>query len=164
MAGMRAAVGRGSVLGVLALVFGLAGGPVLACETPGGASGMRNGVIAWMNSEREARGLAPLRASSALQNSAMAHACDMAERNYFGHQGAGGPSLTQRLRGAGYRFRAANENIAKTGGDSVERAVSIWRNSPGHMANVLDPKVREVGVGLAVGNGSVYWVTNAGTK
>lgn len=150
-----------------ALVVALAGawaGPVQACEVPGGAAGMRDGVIAWMNAERGARGLGPLRASGSLQASATAHACDMAARNYFAHQGPGGPSLTQRLRKAGYRFRAANENIAKTGGPSVERVASIWRNSPGHMGNVLDPKVKEVGVGLAVANGSVYWVTNAGTK
>lgn len=155
---------RRAVLGVTVAGFGLAAGAAVACEAPGGAAGLRDGVIAWMNAERKARGLGPLRESGSLQTSATSHACDMAARDYFGHEGPGGPSLTQRLRKAGYRFRAANENIAKTSTTSVDRVAGIWRNSPGHMANVLDPKVREVGIGLAEANGSIYWVTNAGTK
>ena len=155
---------RKAVLGAVMLGFGVLAGPVMACQAPAGADGIRDGVISWMNAERNARGLGELRASGTLQNSATNHACDMAGRDFFSHEGPGGPSLTQRLRKVGYRFRAANENIAKTSTDSVERVAEIWRKSPGHMANVLDPKVREVGIGLALGDGKIYWVTNSGTK
>lgn len=155
---------RRACMAAIVAGLGLAAVPALACQVPGGATGMRDGVIAWMNAERAARGLGPLRGSETLQNSATGHACDMAAREFFAHEGPGGPNLAQRLRGAGYRFRAGNENIAKTSTDSVDRVAAIWRASPGHMGNVLDPKVREVGVGLAVANGSFYWVTNAGSR
>ncbi len=149
--------------GILAVaVVALSSGAQAACKAPGGAADMRQQVISWINSERAANGLSALRMSSTLQKSATSHACDMAARDYFAHEGPGGPSFLQRLQKAGYRIRAANENIAKTSSTSVEQVASLWRNSPGHLANVLDPKVREVGVGLAEAGGKVYWVTNSG--
>jgi len=152
---------RCAMLGAVLCSVGLAA-QAIACEAPAGVSELRQQVINWMNSERRASGFPDLRASSALQSSATAHACDMATRGYFSHEGAGGPSLTQRLRRAGYRFRAANENIAKTSTTSVPRVSEIWRNSPGHMENVNAANVREVGVGIVEAGGKVYWVTNAG--
>lgn len=154
---------RGAGLALMAGVMLLAA-PVLACTAPGNAAALRGEVIAWINVERRAQGLAPLRDSDTLQQAATAHACDMAERGYFAHQRPGGPTLTQRLRKSGYRFRAANENIAMTSSGSVAQVTSLWRNSPKHLQNVLDPKVREVGVGVAQSGDQIYWVTNAGSS
>ena len=80
------------------------------------------------------------------------------------HQLPGGPSFTQRLRRSGYRFRAANENIAMTSSQSVAQVTSMWAHSAKHLHNVLDPKVREVGVGIALDGAQVYWVTNSGAS
>lgn len=146
----------------LTVSVALAGGVVAACEVPGEAAGIRQEVIAWINSERKARGLSPLSPSTTLQKSATAHACDMGTRGFFSHEGPGGPDLAQRLRKVGYRFRAANENIAKTSSSSAARAIALWDGSPKHMDNVLSPKVREVGVGIVEVGGKFYWVTNSG--
>lgn len=139
-------------------------GPVAACQAPGGAADMRAQVISWINAERKARGLSALQASGTLQKSATMHACDMAEARSMAHQVPGGPSFTQRLRKSGYRFRAANENIAMTSSQSVAQVTSMWANSPKHLKNVLDPKVHEVGVGIAQSGDQVFWATNSGSK
>lgn len=148
----------------LALAAVMLAGPAAACQVPDGAAAMRGQVISWINAERQASGLQPLRASAALQKAATSHACDMAERGFFAHKGPGGPEFTQRLRKSGYRYRAANENIAMTSSSSVVQVTSMWRDSPKHLDNVLDPKVREVGVGLAQIGDQVFWVTNSGAS
>ena len=146
----------------VALAAVLLAGPAMACQSPGGADAMRGQVVDWINAERQTRGLRPLQASVTLQKSATSHACDMAERGFFAHTGPGGPSFVQRLRKTGYRYRAANENIAMTSSSSVAQVTLMWRDSPSHLKNVLDPKVREVGVGLAQVGDQVFWVTNSG--
>lgn len=142
----------------------VAAGAAAACQAPGGAAEMREQVVAWVNAERQSRGLSALRASGALQNAATMHACAMADARSMVHQVPGGPSFTQRLRKSGYRYRAANENIAMTSSQSVAQVTSMWANSPKHLTNVLDPKVREVGVGIAQIGKQVYWVTNSGAS
>lgn len=142
--------------------FFASGSIAAACEAPVGVDVLRQQVIAWINSERQAQGLSTLRESATLERSATGHACDMATRGFFGHEGPGGPDLKQRMRKVGYRYRAANENIAKTSSSSVDQVASLWRNSAGHMANVLSPTVREVGVGIVAQGGKIYWVTNSG--
>ena len=153
---------RGGTLIAAVLVVAMTAGAAVACDAPGGAAGLRQGVIGWINDSRRAKGLPALKASAALQASATAHACDMAGRGYFSHEGPGGPSFSRRLKKAGYRFRAANENIAKTQAASVGSVIGIWQDSSLHWANVLDPKVRDVGLGIAEAGGRVYWVMNAG--
>lgn len=154
---------QGIRIGIATVTFAaLLSSGAVACEAPGGAAGLRDGVIGWVNEARRSRGLPALRKSAALQASATAHACDMATRGYFAHQGPGGPSLSRRLKKAGYRFRAANENIARTQAASVSAPTVFWRDSALHWANVLDPSVRDVGIGIAQAGGRVYWVMNAG--
>ncbi len=157
--GMKRTTGLAAVL-----VLALASGAAVACDAPDGAAGIRQGIVGWINESRRANGLPSLKVSDALQRSATAHACDMAAKGYFSHTGPGGSTFTRRLKKAGYKFSAANENIAQTQSASVDSPAGLWRNSSGHWANVLDPKVREVGVGVAVAGGKVYWVTNSGSR
>jgi len=139
-------------------------GAAQACVAPDGAAQMRQAVVGWVNDSRRAKGLPALKVSAQLQSAATAHACDMAERGYFSHEGPGGPSFVRRLKKAGYDFRTANENIAETGSASVANVTGIWQGSSGHWANVIDPGVREIGVGVAEGGGRIYWVTDAGAR
>ena len=155
---------NGTIAAVLAIAMAMNGGNAAACEAPDGATGLGLQVVSWINDARRAKGLSALRVSAILQSSAMGHACDMAESSHFGHTVPGGPTFKQRLKRAGFKIRAANENIALTRSTSVRQVTELWRNSDGHWANVLDPKVREVGVGIAQAGGRVYWVTNAGTQ
>ena len=107
---------------------------------------------------------APLGASERLDDAAAAHARDMARRKFFEHEGSNGSQPRDRVRRAGYQSRLTGENIA-LGPESAEEVVAGWLASPGHCANIMDARFREIGVGLSVGKkrGQIYWVQNFGT-
>ena len=144
---------------ILALVLPAA---AVACSKPSGAAALEQGLIQWTNHERQARGLHPLRPSAALAAAAQQHGCDMANRDFFAHQRAGGPTMGQRAKANGYNFRRVTENLAYSRTAKVETAAGIWRNSPPHWTNVIDPKVNDIGVSVTTSNGRIYWVVNAG--
>lgn len=133
----------------------------MACSQPSGAAALEQGVVQWVNQERQARGLQPLRPSGNLNAAAQQHACDMATRDYFSHRRAGGPSMGDRAKANGYRFRKIVENLAYSRNASVTSAAGIWRNSPPHWANILSPEMRDIGVSVTTGGGKVYWVMKA---
>jgi len=105
----------------------------------------------------------PLEISSKLTDAAEAHAHDMARRRFFEHRGSDGSEPKDRVKRAGYLSRLTGENIA-LGPQSAEEAVDGWLDSPGHCANIMDPRFRDIGVGLATGRkrGQVYWVQEFG--
>ncbi|MFN3722935.1 MAG: CAP domain-containing protein [Paracoccaceae bacterium] len=135
-----------------------------ACAKPSGAASLEAGMIQWINQQRQANGLSPLRQSSKLTSAAQSHACDMAGRNFFAHQRAGGPKLGDRAKANGYRFRHIAENIAFTRTPSVAQAAGMWRKSPPHWAAILKPEVKEIGLAVASGSGNIYWVMNVGAQ
>ena len=61
---------------------------------------------------KKMKAVRPLRWSDTLAASAEAHSADMANANYFSHYTQSGASPFQRMRAAGYSYRAAGENIA----------------------------------------------------
>jgi uncharacterized protein YkwD len=101
----------------------------------------------------------PLAASSLLNRAAREHATDMARNNYFEHTGMDGSAPKERLARLGYRSLLTGENIAY-GPVSAEEVVKGWLNSPGHCANIMEPRFREIGIAFAVGRkrGAIYWV------
>jgi uncharacterized protein YkwD len=105
----------------------------------------------------------PLGVSRKLNEAAAVHARDMARRKFFEHQGSDGSQPKDRVLRAGYRPRLTGENIAY-GPESAEEVVAGWLASPGHCANIMDPRFREIGVGLATGRkrGHIYWVQTFG--
>ncbi|HMA11700.1 MAG TPA: CAP domain-containing protein [Steroidobacteraceae bacterium] len=105
----------------------------------------------------------PLVLSRPLQAAATAHARDMARRSYFEHRAPDGSEPKDRVRRAGYRPRLTGENIA-FGPESAEEVVAGWLASPGHCANLMDLRFREMGVAVAQGRrrGHFYWVQNLG--
>jgi uncharacterized protein YkwD len=105
----------------------------------------------------------PLRASRDLDTAAAAHARDMAHRKFFEHRGTDGSEPRDRVRRVGYQSRLTGENIA-FGPESAEEVVAGWLHSPGHCANIMEPRFQDIGVGLAVGKkrGQIYWVQDFG--
>jgi len=106
----------------------------------------------------------PLSASAKLNDAAAGHARDMAKKNYFEHQGSDGSEPRDRVMRAGYKSRLTGENIA-LGPESAEEVVAGWLDSPGHCANIMEPRFQDIGVGLATGpkRGQIYWVQNFGS-
>jgi uncharacterized protein YkwD len=110
-----------------------------------------------LNATRVAAGLVALTVDERLMRAAMAHARDMAANHYFAHEGIDGSTLTDRLRIVGFDWTVAAENIAL---NSDERhAHDALLHSPEHRENILDPRVRYVGVAaLSIGASSTLYV------
>lgn len=106
----------------------------------------------------------PLSASRQLSDAAAAHARDMARKKYFDHRGPDGSQPRDRVKRAGYQSKLTGENIA-LGPETAEEVVAGWLESPGHCANIMEPRFRNIGVGIATGRGrgQIYWVQTFGS-
>lgn len=105
----------------------------------------------------------PLRLSAALQQAAAGHARDMARGSYFEHRARDGSQPKDRVRRAGYRPVLTGENIA-FGPETAEEVVAGWLASPGHCANIMDRRFRDMGLAVEQGRkrGHFYWVQDLG--
>jgi uncharacterized protein YkwD len=136
----------------------------------------RTATLCLLNNERTKRGMHPLRANLKLQRAANGHSSDMARNNYFEHDSQNGKSFMDRIMGAGYtlagRTYVVAENIAW---GQMELAtprsiVTTWMHSPGHRANILNGRLREIGIGIAIGDPSsasmrgATYTTDFGTR
>ena len=114
-------------------------------------------VLELVNQQRANYGLSKLSYSTELEAVAYRHSKDMADNNYFNHTNLQGKSPFDRMRDAGISYRAAAENIA-AGQKTPEEVVNAWMNSSGHRANILNPSVTEMGLGIYFGGSyGVYW-------
>ena len=132
------------------------------------------------NQERVKAGMQPFQHLDTLEASATGHSTDMAQRNYFSHNSKGllfHKSVSERTAAAGVGTRRVAENIAMlptfrqmqvfrrtdTGASRVTMdtntydqlatwAMEQWMKSPGHRQNILNPELRYLGVGTALGN------------
>lgn len=107
----------------------------------------------------------PLAWNDALANAARAHSSDMANNNYFAHAARNGTHAGERARHAGYRWQRIGENIA-AGQGSAKKAVDGWLSSPGHCANLMNPRFTEMGAAYAINRKSdllIYWTQVFGT-
>jgi uncharacterized protein YkwD len=109
-------------------------------------------TLCLLNAERRKHGLAALNENGDLDSASVKHSRDMVRRQYFEHG-----DFASRIKQSGYlsgaRSWAIGENIAWGGGSySTPRSiVSMWMHSPGHRANILSSKFREIGIGIARG-------------
>ena len=91
---------------------------------------------------------------------------DMSEYNYFSHTDRLGRSPFDRMEEYGYpknTFRG--ENLA-AGTNSANAAFTIWKDSPGHNANMLHPEFKAIGIARSYNKDSTfgwYWVTVFGS-
>jgi uncharacterized protein YkwD len=106
----------------------------------------------------------PLELNLLLNQSSLAHADDMAMRNYFSHDSPEGVSARTRINQAGYGGSGWGENIA-AGRGTADETFQQWKNSPGHCRNMLSPVFLHLGVGYANNSNAQfrhYWVQNFG--
>ena len=106
-------------------------------------------VLALTNAQRTSRGLRPLAFSTCADGFADSWAATLARVGVLSHQ-ALSPILTAcRARGVG-------ENVAY-GNVTPEGLVTMWMNSPGHRANILNASFTHLGVGaVTTSTGRVY--------
>ncbi|WP_022800243.1 CAP domain-containing protein [Deinococcus ficus] len=147
--------------------------PTPSAPTPGGPFAAR--VLALTNAARAQpracgtdayAATTPLTYSAQLEQAAQAHAADLAARNYFSHTSPEGRTAADRVTATGYVWRQVAENIA-AGQPTPEEVVAGWLRSPGHCANIMDPGLKDLGVGYIFAAGTDfghYWVQNFGAR
>jgi uncharacterized protein YkwD len=104
-------------------------------------------VLDALNALRVRSGLAQLSRSVVLDGVARRHSEAMRRAGRIGHAVPGSPSTGERVDAARIGYRVVRENVAR--GPSALAAQAAAAESPAHLANILDPAVREVGVGVA---------------
>jgi uncharacterized protein YkwD len=90
-----------------------------------------------------------------LRCAARKHSKDMGSKNFFSHTGSNGSSFSQRITSAGYAWTQAAENIA-AGQSTAAAVVTGWMGSTGHCNNIMNPSLKEIGVGYYYAGSSTY--------
>ena len=103
------------------------------------------------NSVRGQAGLPAVRANATLAKAAAEHACDMAKRGNMTHAGSSSVGPSSRVKALGYSPTVTAENIA-AGPYELNQVLSVWSGSSGHLANIRNPRVRDFGIGHAIGS------------
>jgi len=123
-------------------------------------------LINAVNALRASYGLAPYTISPILMATAQAHADYMAATGNVSHTGLGGSTVTERLLAAGYPLAGdlslggfRSENItAGSESKTAQDAVNQWAGDAPHLTTMISPNLTEIGAGVSVNNGRVYFV------
>lgn len=107
-------------------------------------------LFAQVNAVRDDYHRVPLERRTALDEVALAHSRDMAERGFFAHDNPDGQNPLQRLqKGQLQGFSLAAENIGKTTARAPSREiVNGWLYSRDHRRNLLAPPFNATGIGV----------------
>ena len=108
------------------------------------------------NEFRAAHGMEPFCVQKNLMMAAQGHAEDMLRRGYYEHNTPEGVEHDKRISRAGYACNPQGcytaENIHNLPSDeTMEKVFEDWINSADHRDNILNPNVREIGIGLKSG-------------
>jgi uncharacterized protein YkwD len=110
-------------------------------------------MLALLNQERHSHGLRPLKMNWRLRLSAHRHNLRMAKANVMSHQLPNEPFFATRISNAGYKWRAAGENIGWNSATTKSGLLSLEREmytevppNDGHRVNILSKSFRQVGI------------------
>jgi len=142
---------------------------LLSASAPVSAQGNDVGqILARINALRTQNGLPPLDLNGQLAASAQQHSDDMAATGNISHTGSDGSSIDTRIRASGYGhwrgFGIWGENIYGGQLATVDTAWNFWINSQVHRANLLNPRYREVGIGVSQSGNGAYYTLNFGAQ
>ncbi|WP_313025228.1 CAP domain-containing protein [Pseudomonas lopnurensis] len=101
----------------------------------------------------------PLAWNGTLGAAAESHSRAMANGNFFSHLGDDGRTPGDRAELAGYAGGQVGENIAAAL-PTPRKVVDGWLASPGHCANLMNPRFSELGAAYAVdpqSDAGIYW-------
>jgi uncharacterized protein YkwD len=103
-------------------------------------------LLRLLNEVRRAQSRAPLVSHPDLASVARAHSRDMVEHHFVGHTSPTTGTASDRLSRAGVRSGLVLENIGR--GYSAAEIHRGLLESPGHRANLVNPDVTHVGIGV----------------
>ncbi|HEU5350433.1 MAG TPA: CAP domain-containing protein [Terracidiphilus sp.] len=113
-------------------------------------------LFALANKARAEQGAPRLEWDSSLAVAALRHCQRMAAEGPIAHRYNGEMSVSERAQAAGAHFSLVEENVAV--GQYPAQIQDAWLHSPEHRANLLNPKVDRVGIGVVQSNGALYAV------
>ena len=108
-------------------------------------------VIRLTNQKRAEAGLSALTYNQTLAGAAYTKGRDMIDRDYWAHTAPDGTQPWKFFTDFGYRYKYAGENLARDF-SSAQGTVDAWMNSPTHRENILNPKYKEIGIGVTEGD------------
>lgn len=115
-------------------------------------------VLEALNADRAEAGLAPLTLSGRLSAISSVRAYESSVN--FSHTRPDGRDCFTVLSDYGYGFGGAAENLLQCSeGYSASDMVTLWMGSAGHRANILDPGLATVGIGVYRSGGMIYVAT-----
>jgi uncharacterized protein YkwD len=122
-------------------------------------SAIEEKLMEWVNKERTARHLNPLRLSQNLRAVAIKHSIDMASQQKLTHLSSSGKSYLDRVLKAELFFIEIGENVAVS--DTFDAAFIHrgFMGSPEHRDNILNPNYDMVGIGVVYSDDQEYFVT-----
>lgn len=98
-----------------------------------------------LNDERGQASVMPVVENGLLNLAAEGHAQDMVANGYLSHTALDGSTAADRVLEVGYDYTFVAENIAQ-GFRSEATVMDAWMNSPGHAANIVDPRAVDFGL------------------
>ena len=107
----------------------------------------------------------PLAWNAQLTQASLVHSDDMVALNFFSHTGSSGSNTGQRATASGYSWMTVGENIA-AGQPDMASVVAAWMASPGHCANIMNSRFRDIGLVCVSGSANntyrTYWTMTLG--
>ncbi|MEK7168531.1 MAG: CAP domain-containing protein [Patescibacteria group bacterium] len=108
-------------------------------------------VVNLTNQKRSEAGLSALSLNQELSAAAYTKGRDMIDKDYWAHVAPDGTQPWKFFNDFGYKYKYAGENLARDF-SSASAAVDAWMNSPTHKDNILNPKYKEIGIGVVEGD------------
>ena len=123
--------------------------------TPENQGAVKASVLCLINKVRAEHSLPPLVANAQLEAAAEGHCTELVADDYFAHVSPSGETPVDRIKDTGYIPNSTvgyviGENLAwGTYSLSTPQAiVEAWVASPGHLANILESRYTETGIGM----------------
>ncbi|HEY3768135.1 MAG TPA: CAP domain-containing protein [Candidatus Angelobacter sp.] len=111
-------------------------------------------IFTQLNQARTEDNLPALEWNDQAARAARLHTQALLENGKLSHQFPAEPSVPERIGATGARFTLSAENVART--EYLEDVHPALMNSPGHRANILNPKYNAVGIGVVEKAGKIY--------
>lgn len=108
-------------------------------------------VVNLTNQKRSEAGLSSLSLNQELSAAAYTKGQDMIAKDYWAHVAPDGTQPWKFFNDFGYKYRYAGENLARDFSNAND-AVNAWMNSSTHRDNILNPKYKEIGIGIVEGD------------
>ncbi|ORX74018.1 hypothetical protein DL89DRAFT_280518 [Linderina pennispora] len=109
-------------------------------------------MLCLVNRLRTGHGLHPVVYHESLLTLAVRHASFQARYRVITHADSGG-QIGERVTALGFDWALLLENVGG-GADNEYAIMDAWSKSPGHLANILNPSIRFIGVHVTNG----FWV------